>query len=591
MKQHSCKLRHLLPAQIKSSFNPLLTNSNKLSPLPSFFHTKHTQKCTIQFQHNHTHNILLKHYQIRPFSTAPRLNTQTTTPQNFETIDQNANENESIPIIEDFEEQYEHPHHHQTQHNTNTHTAQQIDEIKRCSGCGTVLQTTDKKSLGYIPPEKLAPKKEEATHIEDITNPVYGPKPLFELIPGKNGKKEYYIDESLLEYEYIEEKPKRFLSKSARRAKLKTPRKPTGLVCERCHFLLYQNTILPIQIPVETWRRLLEHVRNLHVVVLKMVDIFDFNGTFVEDFRSIIGSNPVILVGNKVDLLPKDIHENRVKDWLRHEAKNRGLHVNSVFLISSKKGFGIKELVRHVESLQRGRDVYVMGSANVGKSTFINKLITEYRHQRHLSPDYVTTSSFPGTTLNMIDIPFWPDHSIVDTPGIFNPNQIASVLTRNELKLVVPSDRVKPVNYPMIGGQTMFIGGLARFDLIEGPSVSWALYLNPEIKVHITKTENADSIYGRHAGDMLSPPIGKERAEELKIPQEGKIIRIKGGTTWSNACADLVMCGVGWASLSCKDADLVIKVYHSKGIEVLTRHPLVVYTAKKLRYRKGRVTG
>ena len=37
-----------------------------------------------------------------------------------------------------------------------------------------------------------------------------------------------------------------------------------------------------------------------------LVDLLDVSGTLVSRIRDVIGSNPIILVGTKMDLLPKD---------------------------------------------------------------------------------------------------------------------------------------------------------------------------------------------------------------------------------------------------------------------------------------------
>ena len=45
--------------------------------------------------------------------------------------------------------------------------------------------------------------------------------------------------------------------------------------------------------------------------------------------------------------------------------------------------------------------MYVVGCTNVGKSTFINRIIKQVTGEG----DIITTSHFPGTTLDMIEIP------------------------------------------------------------------------------------------------------------------------------------------------------------------------------------------
>ena len=49
----------------------------------------------------------------------------------------------------------------------------------------------------------------------------------------------------------------------------------------------------------------------------------------------------IILVANKIDLLPKQINHRRVKEWLRKSARKYGLEAEDVVLISANKGWGL----------------------------------------------------------------------------------------------------------------------------------------------------------------------------------------------------------------------------------------------------------
>ena len=68
-----------------------------------------------------------------------------------------------------------------------------------------------------------------------------------------------------------------------------------------------------------------------------------------------------------------------------------------------------------IEQHRKGRDVYVVGVTNVGKSTLINAIIQEITGDK----DIITTSRFPGTTLDKIEIPLDDGSYIYDTPGLF----------------------------------------------------------------------------------------------------------------------------------------------------------------------------
>ncbi len=60
-----------------------------------------------------------------------------------------------------------------------------------------------------------------------------------------------------------------------------------------------------------------------------------------------MGNNPVVLVGNKMDLLPDGAKSERVQIWLKRIASDMDLkNVRSVHLISAKTGAGIHSLSR-----------------------------------------------------------------------------------------------------------------------------------------------------------------------------------------------------------------------------------------------------
>ncbi len=56
--------------------------------------------------------------------------------------------------------------------------------------------------------------------------------------------------------------------------------------------------------------------------------------------RDIIGRNPLVLVGTKMDLLPEGCKPKDVAEWLADAAARRHLNVVSTHLVSSHTGKG-----------------------------------------------------------------------------------------------------------------------------------------------------------------------------------------------------------------------------------------------------------
>lgn len=74
-------------------------------------------------------------------------------------------------------------------------------------------------------------------------------------------------------------------------------------VCQRCHSLRHHGIVTPLKVPYEEVKEHLKLISDQSCLVVKIVDIFDFSGSFINDFRGITGNNPVVLVGNKVPIL------------------------------------------------------------------------------------------------------------------------------------------------------------------------------------------------------------------------------------------------------------------------------------------------
>jgi len=329
------------------------------------------------------------------------------------------------------------------------------------------------------------------------------------------------------------------------------------ILCKRCFRLKHYNEIQDVAITDADFLKMVSSIRDRNGLIVHIIDVFDVDGTLLSNLPRITGDNPIILVGNKLDLLPKSTNENKLKQWLRHEASQLGIKIKDVVLISSVKGKGIDELKQKIEAHRSGKDVFIVGVTNVGKSTFINRLIKESTGEE----DAITTSYFPGTTLGFIEIPLDEDSFLVDTPGIVNKQQMAHYVSEKELKMITPKKEIKARVYQLQEQQTLYIGGLVRLDFIKGEKQSFVCYFSNDLTIHRTKLENADELYRKHAGELLSPPY-KEQLEDFP-PLTAHSFKIEKGKV------DIVFPGLGWISVQGEGA--TVAAHSPKGVSVTTR--------------------
>ncbi|SHE13843.1 GTPase YqeH [Chlamydia abortus] len=335
------------------------------------------------------------------------------------------------------------------------------------------------------------------------------------------------------------------------------------VICQRCYRIKHYNEISSVTPNQDDFLKMLSHVGETNSLVIHIVDLFDFEGSLISGLQRFVGNNPILLVVNKMDLLPKVTNWNRILNWIRKQAKESGLKVVDVVLCSAKKNIGFDRLLEKLGEYRKGRDVYVVGATNAGKSTLINRLIRDYSDLE----SELTTSQYPGTTLDLVRIPLDDGKSIIDTPGIVYSYRLTEVVPKPVLPVLLPDKTIKPAVYQLNEKQTLFIGGFARFDFAKGPRQSFTCFFSNSLPVHRTKLERADELYNNHRGELLKPPT-KEQLEQIP-PLAKHPVSIRKGQQ-----SDVLISGLGWIKINSPEgAELVI--HAPKGVKIAVRDSLI----------------
>lgn len=330
------------------------------------------------------------------------------------------------------------------------------------------------------------------------------------------------------------------------------------VICQRCFRLKHYNDIQDVSLTDDDFLNILNEVGNKDTLVVKIVDIFDFHGSFLPSLHRFIGNNDCLLIGNKEDLLPKSVKRSKLIQWMKRASKEYGLTVSDVHLMSATTGEGVMEAANLIEEKRKGKDVHVVGSTNVGKSTFINRLLKEFGVDDEF---LITTSNIPGTTLAMIDIPLDDGATLYDTPGIMNDHQITHLLDKNEIKIITPRREIRPKVFQLNDEQTLFFGGLARLDFVKGERQSFVCYFSNDLYIHRTKMEKGDELYEKQLGELLTPPL-KENVSQFPplVRKDWKLDKTK---------QDIVFSGLGWVTVHGDGCQ--ITTYAPKGVHVIVR--------------------
>lgn len=417
------------------------------------------------------------------------------------------------------------------------------------------------------------------------------------------------------------------------------------VLCERCRALAHGQMIPAVGghggygggkrfISAEQLRMELSHIRDEKALIIKLVDIVDFNGSFLTRVRDLVGANPIVLVVTKIDLLPRGTNFAAVGDWIVEFLTRKKLNVISVHLTSSKSMVGIPGVASYLRQQRQGRDVYILGSANVGKSAFVSAMLQELAKR-----DYAATaalrhlpiqSAMPGTTLGPIEIkPFSGGGSMFDTPGIHAHHRMAAVVSPNDLTLLAPRRQLRGYlvaptifartqktsfdalelaagaedealkgddqasgrvsNFPLLSdvagaateeeinlsGMSVLWGGFVRLDVVKVPPyVGFRFYGPSALAKETVPTSQADPFYKEELGKKLTPPTCAEGWPGL----EGRHSLNLKFDSWERPACDIAISGLGWMTIECGYADYMEEleaqdVGMDKTVEVVVHVP------------------
>ncbi|QCD88913.1 NO-associated protein 1, chloroplastic/mitochondrial [Vigna unguiculata] len=395
------------------------------------------------------------------------------------------------------------------------------------------------------------------------------------------------------------------------------------VLCRRCQLLSHGEMITAVGghggypggklfVTAEELREKLSHLRHEKALIVKLVDIVDFNGSFLSRVRDLAGSNPIILVVTKVDLLPRDTDLNCVGDWVVEATMRKKLNVLSVHLTSSKSLVGVTGVISEIQKEKKGRDVYILGSANVGKSAFINALLKTMAINDPVAASAQRykpiQSAVPGTTLGPIQInAFLGGGKLYDTPGVHLHHRQTAVVQSEDLPSLAPRSRLRGISFPRtpvsadnveqvasiengLNAFSVFWGGLVRIDLMKVlPETCLTFYGPKGLQIHMVPTEQADEFYQKELGVLLTPPSGGENVESWKGLESERKLQIKFEDVERPAC-DIAISGLGWFTVEPfgrshkisqskpveTTGELILVVRVPKPVEIFVRPPIPV---------------
>ena len=246
----------------------------------------------------------------------------------------------------------------------------------------------------------------------------------------------------------------------------------TKNLCERCFRIRHYNEYRKIDKDNNYYLDIIKKIEKTKDLVVLVIDFLNLD-------LLINIKNPVILVLNKRDLIPRHIDEERLLNSI-----NPKLNIVSKIIIGTTTNYNLDELYEQINKYKQSKNVYVIGYTNAGKSTLINKMIKNYSNEEK----QITTSNLPSTTLDLIHTNINDKLTLIDTPGLLDDGSIINIANENELKKITPKKEIKPITLQIKTPQTIFIENLVRIDIKNNTNLIF--YLSNNLKLERYYKEN-----------------------------------------------------------------------------------------------------
>ncbi|PYI21365.1 hypothetical protein BO99DRAFT_400951 [Aspergillus violaceofuscus CBS 115571] len=423
-----------------------------------------------------------------------------------------------------------------------------------CPGCGAYAQTVEPDEPGYYGKTRKHIRKlgQEAQQL--VAAPEAEGEKAAERI-------QQYVAEGATDWgRSVIKPPSRRLEKDAAAAgeylaKTQTPVQ----ICDRCHDLLHHNKAVPAISPsIDSIRAYLDESPHKHNHVYHLVDAADFPMSLIPNIYKALnimeprsrnrrsathqysGSKrlPTLhIVITRSDLLAPtwDLVNSKmeyIRKMLRIQLNlsSEEFRLGQVHMISAQRGWWTKQVKEEIQNHVGG--VWVVGKANVGKSSFIEACfpkdsknlgkIADLVEQREIeskrqgqqqpeeNPSFLDSdgllppapredmfpvlpvvSTLAGTTVSPIRIPFGRGRGeMIDLPGLERGDLTNYVRPEHQRNLMM-TKRVKPERLTVKPGQSLLLcGGLIRITAVRPDDIILAACFVP-FETHVTRTDKA----------------------------------------------------------------------------------------------------
>ena len=265
------------------------------------------------------------------------------------------------------------------------------------------------------------------------------------------------------------------------------------LLCNKC----FEKTIFNNKPQVNDFDpdlyTILRDAEATGALVVLVIDIFSFEGFTNKKFLKAIGGCNVLVIANKIDLLPKNVDREYLTEYVKHRLRVQGMNVGDVYLTSYKDPVEDIAIIKQEINKKRNRcDVFLIGLPHSGKTTISNIFLKYFNNS---TKRVIKTELYPDTNTQVVSIPLDRTSTMYDVPGFYTRNAVNEIVEKSVAMQIIPTKTIEPRRLTLGENEAFFFGGLASVQLLSRRKTQVVVYASNKIDVEKISKKNINDAF------------------------------------------------------------------------------------------------
>ncbi len=334
--------------------------------------------------------------------------------------------------------------------------------------------------------------------------------------------------------------------------------KDSKYLCQRCFKLQHYGVVNEDVEYTSDYLKIITQARRENALIVYVVDLFAFESSLVEAILQQIKNCRVVIIASKRDIIPASIKDEKLIRFIKEGLKEYDINPLDIIISSAFNNYNIDEIIRRFNQIRKNKNVYVFGASSVGKSSLINTFLKVYSNKTN---NLISTSPYPGTTIDVISMPIDDKTYIYDTPGVLLKSSIFAHADKKLTKYILPRKEIKPRVYQLQSKQSILVENIAKIDVLDGDKINLIIYLSNDFNLTRSKLENSERVFNNMIKNKQFRLIDRNikmlsdlEANDIQLPNED---------------VDIVISGLLWIKVKGKGQNM--RIYAPRGVAVIIR--------------------